>query len=402
MIEYTDKQDAARIKVIGVGGGGGNAINTMVAARIEGVEFIAANTDVQSLRASRAGRKIQLGEKLTKGLGAGTNPDVGRRAAEEAHDQILDALRGADMVFVAAGLGKGTGTGASPFIASLAAELDCLVVAVACTPFAFEGTVKMKNAHDGLAKLREAVDTVIVIPNERLPGIIPREMTITDAFSRADDVLAQSVRSVSDLITVPGEANLDFADVSMALKGRGKAFIGMGEATGEDRALKATEAALHNPLLGEASIEGATAVLLNVTTGPDGLFSEMMQVSEAVQGAVKNADTSVNWGHVPLPEMKDMFRVTVIAAGFGEAHAMRAPGPKMFAIGGRKLGEHELPTPATLQVKRAAAEAASAAAAPPAKREVPTYQRDESLLDTPTYLRRNKGASLFGRGTPVK
>lgn len=359
----------AKLRVVGVGGAGCNAINRMVAAGVHGVEFVAANTDLQSLRSARANTKIQLGKKCTKGLGAGSNPELGRKAAEEAYDQLLDPLQGSDMVFITAGLGKGTGTGASPYIAALAAELDCLVVAVVCTPFKFEGTFKMQQAEAGLAELRTNVDTVIVIPNERLPGIIPQEMTIPAAFARADEVLCQAVRSVSDLITVPGEVNLDFADVRRTLKDRGKAFIGTGEAEGEDRASQAVEAALHNPLLGEQSIEGASALLVNITTGEDGTFQEMSKAIETIHDAIKNEQTFVNWGCAHIPEFNGKFRATVIAAGFSEeAGAARLAGPRIYAMGGRPLAEHEIPTPKSV---KGSSEAAAASAVSP--KRSPTF-----------------------------
>src|SRR5918998_1000986 len=249
----------ARIKVIGVGGGGGNAVNRMIEAGIEGIDFLVANTDLQALKRSRAPIKIQLGGKLTKGLGAGANPDIGRNAALEDTEKIIEALEGADMVFVTTGLGGGTGTGAAPIIASLASELNALTVAVVTKPFHFQG----------LRELRECVDTVITIPNERLLHTADQKMSLQDAFKMADDVLRQAVQGISDLITVPGLINLDFADVKAVMQGMGLALMGAGRASGENRAMEATQQAISSPLLEEATIEGAKGVLINITGGMD-------------------------------------------------------------------------------------------------------------------------------------
>ena len=305
----------ARIKVIGVGGGGGNAVNRMIEAGIEGIDFLVANTDLQALKRSRAPIKIQLGGKLTKGLGAGANPETGRNAALEDTEKIIEALEGADMVFVTTGLGGGTGTGAAPIIASLATELNALTVAVVTKPFHFEGKRRMEQADQGLRELRECVDTVITIPNERLLGTVDRGVSLADAFKLADDVLRQAVQGISDLITVPGLINLDFADVKTIMAGMGLALMGAGRASGEDRALKATQQAISSPLLEEATIEGARGVLINITGGPDLTLYEVNEASSVIrESAHENAN--IIFGAVIDETMRDEMKITVIATGF--------------------------------------------------------------------------------------
>jgi len=310
----------ARIKVIGVGGGGGNAVNRMIEAGIEGIEFLVANTDLQALKRSRAPIKIQLGGKLTKGLGAGANPDVGRNAALEDTEKIIEALEGADMVFVTTGLGGGTGTGAAPIIASLATELNALTVAVVTKPFHFEGKRRMQQGDQGLRELRECVDTVITIPNERLLGNVTKDMSLTDAFKMADDVLRQAVQGISDLITVPGLINLDFADVKSIMAGMGMALMGAGRASGEDRALKATQEAISSPLLEEASINGAKGVLINITGGLDLTLFEVNEASSIIREAA-DEDANIIFGAVIDESMRDEMKITVIATGFDKESA---------------------------------------------------------------------------------
>src|SRR5512138_3289670 len=268
MIEYTDKQDTARIKVIGVGGGGGNAINTMVAGRLEGVEFIAANTDVQALAANKAGTKIQLGKVSSKGLGAGANPEIGRQAALESREQLEQALAGADMVFVTAGMGGGTGTGGAAVVADIAKASGALTVGVVTKPFLFEGNKRRKQAEQGLADLAAAVDTLIVIPNQRLLSVAGEDMSLADAFKRADEVLLNAVQGISDLITVHGIVNVDFADVRTIMSSQGMALMGTGRATGDKRAVEAMQAAINSPLLEDVTLDGATGLLVNITGGP--------------------------------------------------------------------------------------------------------------------------------------
>ncbi|MEK6282167.1 MAG: cell division protein FtsZ [Acidobacteriota bacterium] len=307
----------ARIKVIGIGGGGGNAVNRMIDAGIEGIEFLVANTDLQALKRSRAPIKIQLGSKLTKGLGAGANPNVGREAALEDTDKIIEVLEGADMVFVTTGLGGGTGTGAAPIIASLATELEALTVAVVTKPFHFEGRRRMQQAENGIRELKECVDTVITIPNERLLHTVQKDSSLADSFGVADDVLRQAVQGISDLITVPGLINLDFADVKSIMAGMGMALMGAGRARGENRAIEATQQAISSPLLEEATIQGAKGVLINITGGPDLTLYEVNVASTIIREAA-DEDANIIFGAVIDENMRDEMKITVIATGFGE------------------------------------------------------------------------------------
>ena len=307
----------ARIKVIGVGGGGGNAVNRMIEAGIEGIEFLVANTDLQALKRSKAPIKIQLGSKLTKGLGAGANPNVGREAALEDTDKIIEVLEGADMVFVTTGLGGGTGTGGAPIIASLATELEALTVAVVTKPFQFEGRRRMQQAENGLRELRECVDTVITIPNERLLHTVEKNSSLGESFGVADDVLRQAVQGISDLITVPGLINLDFADVKSIMAGMGMALMGAGRASGENRAIEATQQAISSPLLEEATIQGAKGVLINITGGPDLTLYEVNVASTIIREAA-DEDANIIFGAVIDENMRDEMKITVIATGFGE------------------------------------------------------------------------------------
>ena len=305
----------ARIKVIGIGGGGSNAVNRMIEAGIEGIEFLVANTDLQALKRSRAPIKIQLGSRLTKGLGAGADPGVGREAALEDTDKIIEVLEGADMVFVTTGLGGGTGTGAAPIIASLATELDALTVAVVTKPFHFEGRRRMQQADQGLRELRECVDTVITIPNERLLHTVDRGVSLADSFKVADDVLRQAVQGISDLITVPGLINLDFADVKSIMQGMGMALMGAGRATGENRAIEATQQAISSPLLEEATIQGAKGVLINITGGSDLTLFEVNAASSIIRESADD-DANIIFGAVIDETLTDEMKITVIATGF--------------------------------------------------------------------------------------
>ena len=307
----------ARIKVIGIGGGGSNAVNRMIEAGIEGIEFLVANTDLQALKRSKAPIKIQLGSRLTKGLGAGANPNVGREAALEDTDKIIEVLEGADMVFVTTGLGGGTGTGGAPIIASLATELDALTVAVVTKPFHFEGRRRMLQAEQGLRELRECVDTVITIPNERLLHTVQKDSSLGDSFGVADDVLRQAVQGISDLITVPGLINLDFADVKSIMQGMGMALMGAGRARGENRAIEATQQAISSPLLEEATIQGAKGVLINITGGPDLTLYEVNVASTIIREAA-DEDANIIFGAVIDENLKDEMKITVIATGFGQ------------------------------------------------------------------------------------
>jgi cell division protein FtsZ len=319
----------AKIKVIGVGGGGGNAINRMIEAGIEGVQFLVANTDLQALKSSRASVKIQIGEKLTRGLGAGGDPEVGRQSALEDTEKIIEALEGSDMVFITTGLGGGTGTGAAPILASLATELGALTVAVVTKPFRFEGRRRQRQAEQGLNELRECVDTVITIPNERLLNAVARGTPFLESFKLADDVLRQAVQGISDIITVPGLINVDFADVKTIMAGMGMALMGTGSAAGENRALEATQRAISSPLLEEASIEGAKGLLVNVTGGTD---LTLFEVNEAMSIIHDSADPDANiiFGAVLDERLEDEMKITVIATGFDRAAASAEPAPRTY------------------------------------------------------------------------
>ncbi|MEE2840490.1 MAG: cell division protein FtsZ [Acidobacteriota bacterium] len=306
----------ASLKVVGIGGGGCNAVNRMIEAGIEGVEFIAANTDVQALRQSRAPTKLQLGNKLTKGLGAGANPEIGRQAALEDTEKIIELLEGADMVFVTAGLGGGTGGGSAPIISSLASELGALTVAVVTKPFSFEGKKRMNQAEQALVDLKDCADTVITIPNERLLTAVPPQMALVDAFKFADDVLRQAVQGISDLITVPGVINLDFADVKTIVTGMGMALMGTGIAEGDGRAETAARKAINSPLLEDTTIQGARGVLINIT-GSDLTLHEVSEASRIVQEAA-HADANIIFGSVFDEAMGNKMKITVIATGFDE------------------------------------------------------------------------------------
>jgi cell division protein FtsZ len=316
----------ARIKVIGIGGGGSNAVNRMVLVGLDGVEFIVANTDLQALRSSPAPVKIQIGTKLTKGLGAGADPNVGREAALEDTDKVIQALDGADMIFVTTGLGGGTGTGAAPVIASLAGELGALTIAVVTKPFKFEGKKRLIQAERGLEALRDSVDTIITIPNERLLTIIDRTTPMVDAFATADDVLRQAIQGISDLILVPGLINLDFADVKTIMAGMGFAMMGTGIAEGQDRAVEAARRAISSPLLEGASVNGARGVIINVTGGPDLSLVEVSEASSIVQEAA-DEDANIIFGAVVDPTLKGKVKITVIATGFGPPVTSRSARP---------------------------------------------------------------------------
>ncbi len=367
-IDFAESQaEGAVIKVIGIGGGGGNAVNHMIEQRIEGVQFIVANTDAQALQMAQAPIKIQIGEKLTKGLGAGANPEIGRQAALEDTEKVLEALEGADMVFLTTGLGGGTGTGAAPIIASLASELGALTVAVVTKPFPFEGRKRMLQAEQGLRELRECVDTLITIPNERLLNVIDQKVTLLDAFKQVDDVLRQAVQGISDLITVPGLINLDFADVKTIMSSMGMALMGMGEATGENRAMEATQKAISSPLLEENSIEGAKGVLINVTGGSDLTLFEVNQAISLVQEAA-HEDANILFGAVIDENIKDTMKITVIATGFDRAAS-------------------EVTAPAAATNLRAVGHVAVGGSASP----MDAPMRSSSELDVPAFIRKKAG-----------
>ena len=344
----------AVIKVVGVGGGGTNAVNRMVDAGLTGVEFIAVNTDAQALMMCDADVKIHIGSKVTRGLGAGADPVVGLAAAQESRDELKEALKGADMIFVTAGEGGGTGTGGAPVVAELARELEALTVGVVTKPFVFEGRKRSQQAEVGIQSLRDRVDTLIVIENDRLLQVVEKRTSVVDAFRMADDVLRQGVQGITDLITVPGLVNLDFADVRTIMRDAGSALMGIGIASGENRAAEAARAAVSSPLL-ETSIEGATGILLNITGGPDiGLF----EVNEAAEVVTSAADQNANviFGAVIDDALGDDIRVTVIATGFGPQRRRRrrdatveAPVPSAVPGGGFEIPDDALDVPAFLR-----------------------------------------------------
>jgi cell division protein FtsZ len=325
---FVENEKSAKIKVIGVGGAGGNAVNNMIESKLQGVKFISANTDVQALEVSRAPVKIQMGEKLTEGLGAGADPEIGYRAAMENIDAIRSAVEGSHMVFITAGLGGGTGTGAAPVIAEVSKEVGALSVAVVTKPFGFEGKKRMKQAEAGLEVLRNVVDTVITIPNDRLRGLASRNATMIEMFRKADDVLLHAVKGITDLIMMPGLVNLDFADVRTTMGKAGLAIMGTGIASGENRALEAAERAVSHPLLEDASIAGARGVLMNITCGPELTMTEMTQASDRIYTEVGD-EAEIIWGAVLDDRIGDELRVTVIATGIGskdETYEVRLSG----------------------------------------------------------------------------
>ncbi|PIS09216.1 cell division protein FtsZ, partial [Candidatus Beckwithbacteria bacterium CG10_big_fil_rev_8_21_14_0_10_34_10] len=308
----------AKIRVVGIGGGGGNAVSSMIVSQsIKGVEFIAANTDAQVLLNCQAPTKIQVGEKLTRGLGSGADPEIGRQAAEESRERIKEVLLGSDMVFLTCGMGGGTGTGASPAIAEIAREIGALTVAVVTKPFLFEGTRRMVVAEEGVASLKDKVDTLIVIPNQRLLDIVDKKMTLMEAFNVADSVLGQAVQGISDLITTPGLINVDFADVKAIMAGAGTALMGMGVGTGENRSQIAARAAISSPLL-DVSIEGAKGILFNITGGKDITMNEVNQAAETISSAA-DVDANIIFGTVIDENLVDQVKITVVATGFDEA-----------------------------------------------------------------------------------
>ena len=326
-----DENNKANIKVIGVGGAGGNAVNRMIAEDVKGVEFIAANTDVQALKNSNAETKIQLGPKLTKGLGVGANPDIGEKAAEESEEQISEALQGANMIFVTAGMGGGTGTGAAPVIAKVAKEMGALTVGVVTRPFSFEGPKRARFAAEGVQKMKEHVDTLIIIANNRLLEIVDKKTPMLQAFQEADNVLRQGVQGITDLITSPGYVNLDFADVTTVMKDKGSALMGIGSANGENRIEEATKKAISSPLL-EVSIDGAEQVLLNITGGPDLSLFEAQTASEIVTDAA-SSDVNIIFGTSINENLEDEVVVTVIATGIDKKRNARKAVKKSASNG---------------------------------------------------------------------
>jgi cell division protein FtsZ len=324
MFSYVEAENSAKIKVIGVGGAGGNAINNMIASNLQGVKFIAANTDMQALDISKAEVKIQMGQQLTEGLGAGANPQIGRDAATESADVLKAALADSHMVFITAGFGGGTGTGAAPVIAGLCKELGILTVAVVSRPFSFEGRKRGKQADEGIDKLKEMADTVITIPNDRLRGLASKNAKMVDMFRRADEILLHSVKGITDLIMRPGLVNLDFADVKTTMGKAGMAIMGIGAASGENRAVDAAERAISHPLLEDINIGGAKGVLMNITSSSDITMEEMTEASERIYNEVGD-EADIIWGAVIDDDMGDEMRVTVIATGIGGEKEEKEP-----------------------------------------------------------------------------
>jgi cell division protein FtsZ len=377
-VDFSDElRVGAKIKVIGVGGGGGNAVNHMIEAGVKGVDFLVANTDAQALRMSRAPVKIQLGAKLTKGLGAGANPEIGRRAALEDTDKVIDALEGADMVFVTAGLGGGTGSGGAPIVASLARELHALTVAVVTKPFAFEGKRRMVQAEQGLAELSQSVDTVICIPNERLMQFVDKDTSFFEAFKKADDVLRQGVQGISDIITITGIINRDFADIKTIMEGMGYALMGTAEGEGVNRAVEATNRAIASPLLEDGSINGAQGILLNITGSSKLTLFEVHEASSIVQkAAAENAN--IIFGAVLDESMGDAVKVTVIATGIKSERLGIKPmtGPSMAVRSAQQSVRSALAKKEKLPVEQEPPEMSA---------EIP-----ENDYDVPAFLRRRK------------
>jgi cell division protein FtsZ len=374
MLEFEMEMDSfATIKVIGVGGGGSNAVNRMIESGLQGVDFIAVNTDAQALHLSKADTRLQLGGKLTRGLGAGANPEIGKRAAEESKEQILEALQGADMVFITAGMGGGTGTGAAPVIAEIAKELGALTVGVVTRPFSFEGRKRSSHAAAGIAGLKEKVDTLIVIPNDRLLEIVDKNTPMLEAFREADNVLRQGVQGISDLIAVPGLINLDFADVKTIMSDKGSALMGIGIATGENRATEAARKAISSPLL-ETSVDGAQGVLMNITGGTNLSLYEVHEAAEIVSAA---SDLEVNmiFGSVINENLKDEIVVTVIATGFDDSenmHGFQPERPVPTKLGQPVRVKNEEPIRETRKTAQ------------------PVQEEPTDTLDIPTFLRNRR------------
>jgi cell division protein FtsZ len=399
-----EPRPGARIKVIGVGGGGGNAINRMISVGMEGVDFLVVNTDVQALRHSNAPVKLQIGSKLTKGLGAGANPEIGRKAALEDTDRLIEHLEGADMVFVTAGLGGGTGTGGAPIVASLATELGALTVAVVTKPFPFEGKRRMQQAEEGLSDLVEAVDTVITIPNERLLNL-ERGISFFEAFRIADDILRQAVQGISDIITIPGIINRDFADVKAVMQGMGYALMGTAVASGANRAVEAATKAISSPLLEDTSIEGARGILINITGSSNLKLHEVHEASTIIHDAA-HEDANIIFGAVMNEEMGDQVKITVIATGFrSETVGSRRRAEKLAEAPIVMPKEAERPA-APAEQSSAAASAPAPAPPSPARRVAPVPDREQAPeeqspapaagsfapddYDVPAYLRKKK------------
>lgn len=387
-IQMVDNLDAnAKLRVVGVGGGGNNALNNMITAGLKGVEFIAANTDLQALEHSKARVHLQLGHNLTRGLGAGADPEVGRQAALEDRDKIKELLSGSDMVFVTAGLGGGTGTGGAPVIAEVAKEVGALTVAVVTKPFDFEGKRRFKQAEYGVDELKKVVDTLIVIPNTRLRSLAPKNARFEDMLKKADEVLLYAVRGISDLIITPGLINLDFADVRTVMGEMGVALMGTGEASGDDRALQAATRAINNPLLEDITIDGARGVLVNITASDEITIDEVSEASTFIQEAA-HEDANIIWGTVIDPSMGERMRVTVIATGIGQAEEVREVRRVAVAGGGggREMDISEIDEGNVRVYKRNSASLRGISS--PGPQAGRGMNSDSTDLDWPAFLRR--------------
>ena len=374
-----DNDNQAKMRVVGVGGAGGNAVNRMIAADLKGVEFIAVNSDLQDLDRSEASKRVQIGEAITKGLGAGANPEIGRQAMEEDRDHVTELLAGSDMVFVTAGMGGGTGTGAAPVVAEIAREAGALTVGIVTKPFKMEGVPRLRNAEMGIAQLKDSVDTLIVLPNQRLLDVCSEETTLREAFRIADDVLLQATRGISDLIAMPGEVNLDFNDVRTVMRQGGDALMGTGTANGEGRAFQAAEAAISSPLLEDLSIDGAKFVLINIAAGSD---LKLFEVDESVSTVTKAVGSEANiiWGTVLDDGLSDELRVTVIATGFAEKES----------VAGTQTPPVPMDNPLGLDVPAYMRRADAAQVTEPPVAPAENAEGDISLddLEIPSFLRR--------------
>ncbi len=393
MLEFdTNIESSAVIKVIGVGGGGNNAVNRMIEHGVQGVEFIAVNTDAQALNLSSAEVKLQIGAKLTRGLGAGANPEVGKKAAEESKEQIEEALRGADMVFVTAGMGGGTGTGAAPVIAQIAKDLGSLTVGVVTRPFTFEGRKRSTQAIGGITAMKESVDTLIVIPNDKLLEIVDKNTPMLEAFREADNVLRQGVQGISDLIATPGLINLDFADVKTIMSNKGSALMGIGMSTGENRAAEAAKKAISSPLL-ETSIDGAKGVIMNITGGSNLSLFEVQEAADIVASA-SDEDVNMIFGSVINDNLKDEIIVTVIATGFTEEQLSPSRPARSASFGASRPQTREQVAPPTQQSpptreRREEAPQYQQQEPAPTTRQQQTNQQEDTL-DIPTFLRNRR------------
>ena len=401
---YLDNENSAKIKVIGVGGGGGNAVNNMIDSQLNGVKFIVANTDAQALAHAKANTKIQLGEALTEGLGAGADPSVGRNAALESADLLREALSDSHMVFIAAGLGGGTGTGAAPVIAEICKELGALTVAVVTKPFKFEARKRSKQAEEGIAQLKEVADTVITIPNDRLRGLAKKNASLIEMFRMADEILHHSVKGITDLIMHPGLINLDFADVKTIMSKSGMAIMGIGISTGDNRAIEAAEKAISHPLLEDNSISGAKGVLMNITCNSELTMEEAIEASERIYNEIGDDDVEIIWGTAMDDSLEDEMRITVIATGIGsmDESEMHLPKKSVRQLKDVKRGvvrdytsedreyEKNLNQPTFWRVKQQKAEEKQAGRENQKKKAVNSMDDyfDMDMLDVPTFLRR--------------